>query len=196
MDTETIHVFETASSALVEAVLHLRLTVEQVVAAEMMWKPHREAIADEIEHPHWDWSRKTDLLGEPGVRFLGVEFGSAMQGMIALWEHGHVARLPAVYGQPLVYVEYLEAAPWNVRLPGRIPRYRAVGSRLVGRAASLSTELGFSGRVGLVALPQAEEFYEQGCGMTPVGQYPEYNGLMYYRTDGGTGAAANWEGVK
>jgi len=35
------------------------------------------------------------------------------------------------------------------------------------------------GRVGLHALPQAEEFYRK-CGMTPIFRDPQHEDLVYY----------------
>lgn len=180
MDTHPVYLIESASGVPVEAALHLRLTIAQVVAAEAAWKPTRDALADYLEHGHWDWSLKAPLLDEPGARFMGVECVGLMQGMIAVWETGHVGKLPEQVGAPLVYVEYVESAPCNLGLGGQAPRYRGVGSRLVTRAAVLSRDLGYGGRVGLVALPQAESFYERRCGMTALGRDRGYNRLTYY----------------
>ena len=43
-----------------------------------------------------------------------------------------------------------------------------------------SVDEGFHGRVGLHSLPQAEEFYEQKCGMTRIGVDPDYESLSYF----------------
>lgn len=99
---------------------------------------------------------------------------------MSLDEAGHLARLTEHSGQPVVYVNFLESAPWNFRLPDRTPRYRGVGLRLLQYAVSLSTDLGYDGRIGLISLPGAEAFYEQTCRMTGVGEDPRYNGLMAY----------------
>jgi len=40
-----------------------------------------------------------------------------------------------------------------------VPRYRGIGTRLFAGATNYSVELGFDGRIGLVSLPQAEDFY-------------------------------------
>jgi hypothetical protein len=180
VETRPVLLFETASNSLVEAVLDLRLTAEQVIAAEAVWKPCRDALGDEIEHGHWDWSLKTEMLAEPGARFLGVEYAGQMQGMMAIWESGRLARMGPDVGRPLVYVDFLEAAPWNLRLARQVPRYGRVGSSLIDEAVTASLALGWGGRIGLHALRGAEPFYEQKCGMASWGQDPGYNGLMYY----------------
>jgi hypothetical protein len=73
----------------------------------------------------------------------------------------HSVELVVDRGKPLVYVEYLESAPWNLKDLCDKPRYGAIGTRLIEAAVRLSIEEGFHGRVGLLALPQAEPFYEQ-----------------------------------
>lgn len=81
----------------------------------------------------------------------------------------------------LIYVDYLEVAPWNLRIDGvQVPRYYGVGSVLVAAGAALSLSLGFAGRVGLHALPQAEAFYRERCRMTDLGTDPHYHDLRYF----------------
>lgn len=47
-------------------------------------------------------------------------------------------------------------------------------------AVEQSEEEGFHGRVGLHALPQAERFYAEVCGMTPLGPDPGAQNLIYF----------------
>ena len=65
----------------------------------------------------------------------------------------HVARLGADKGKPLIYIDFIEIAPWNWVIPeiGQRGRFRALGSTLFRRAVKLSEEEGFHGRVGLHA---------------------------------------------
>ena len=75
---------------------------------------------------------------------------------------------------PLVYVDYIAAAPWNLgeflKKMGYQPRYREVGRVLMTTAITLSRDLGYEGRIGLHSLPQTESFYENTCGMMPLGE--------------------------
>lgn len=52
MDTHPIFLFETASNALVEAVLYPTLGAGQIRAAEASWAAHRASL--HAEHSHWD----------------------------------------------------------------------------------------------------------------------------------------------
>src|SRR5690606_27231869 len=82
---------------------------------------------------------------------------------------------------PLVYVDYLEIAPWNLRLPdiGQARRYRGVGGVLLREAILQSLDEGFHGRVGLHSLPQSERFYTD-CGMTGMARDAAKQNLLYF----------------
>ena len=94
----------------------------------------------------------------------------------------YVAQMDIDRGRPLLYIDYLEVAPWNWRIPeiGRDGRFRGVGSALFWNAVQQSLEEGFQGRVGLHALPQAEAFYRDGCHMTPLGRDAAKQNLLYF----------------
>jgi hypothetical protein len=109
-----------------------------------------------------------------------------MQGLMMVAHSPYLARLAPDAGGPLVYIDYLESAPWNIRPLAESPRYGAVGMRLLWAAVEVSVAEGFAGRVGLHSLPQAEPFYEQACGMTNLGVDPDYESLNYFEfTRGG-----------
>ncbi len=81
----------------------------------------------------------------------------------------------------LVYVDYLEAAPWNCRTAlGVAPLFSGVGSILLITAIQRSFELEFKGRVGLHALPQSVDFYQAKMGMTELGPDPAKDNLRYF----------------
>ena len=81
----------------------------------------------------------------------------------------------------LVYVRYLQIAPWNRPTFAERPRYRGIGSILIRAATALSQDMEFKGRIGLHSLPQAEGFYFV-CGMTELDEDPEFQNLRYFET--------------
>lgn len=83
-------------------------------------------------------------------------------------------------GKDLVYVEYVENAPWNRPELADPPLYRGIGSILIRAAIALSIEEEFKGRIGLHALPQSNGFYANTCGMTDLGIDASYHGLRYF----------------
>ena len=74
-------------------------------------------------------------------------------------------RLPEQEGQALIYVDYIEVAPWNLKTLmlglGEGPRFNAIGSRLIEAAVRRSVEEECKGRIGLHSLPITEQFYRK-----------------------------------
>ena len=79
----------------------------------------------------------------------------------------------------LAYVDYVEVAPWNREFwkPHRL--YGSVGTVLVRAAIQLSLDEGYSGRIGLHSLPQADKFYRR-LGLTDLGCDPAYDQMRYF----------------
>lgn len=180
MDTQPIRLVRASTREPVDALLHWQVAADRVIAAETSWAPFRSQAGEDAEHAHWDWRLKVGLLTRPGYRCLGVECDGDMQGMAIVCDTGKRARLEPDRGQPLVYIDFLESAPWNNPEIVPDPRLRGAGQRLIWAAIRLSRERGYHCRVGLHSLPQSESYYEQTCRFTAVGQDPRYNGLMYY----------------
>ena len=85
----------------------------------------------------------------------------------------------------VLYVDYLESAPWNYEpfVRPNLPRYRGVGGILIGEAIRISLAGGLRGRLGLYSLPGSEGFYTR-IGMRRlfedrIGQSPTY-GCWYF----------------
>lgn len=177
----------------VAATVRLGLTDAEVLAVEAVWGPVRRAAVQRLvqggyplhqmpQHWHWDWGRKVPKLALLAYTGVGVEVGGDCQGLMLLALVGHDARLPADLGRPLVYVDYVETAPWNLDPLDPNPRYSGVGKRLLTAAVQVSADEGFGGLIGLHSLPQAEGFYEQRCRLVRVGPDPHYAGLEYFES--------------
>jgi hypothetical protein len=179
MEDRPVQLLDCVTDATVEAVLRTRLSAQVVVATEVLWNPHRQAIP-EAEHSHWDWSLKVGRLAIPGARIMGIECRGALEAMSFVLEQGKLARLPPALGLPLLYIDILEAAPWNLRRPGINPRFRGLGPTLMVAAVRLSELLGYEGRIGLHSLEQAEDFYRRACQMSELGPDRGYYGLVYF----------------
>ena len=130
---------------------------------------------------HWNWRRKVEalqgMLANPG---FSIVCDGLTQGMMIVDTATHRCRIDGQKDQHLVYVEFVENAPWNRAELFTPPRYRGVGSILIRAAVSLSEELEFHGRIGLHSLPQANGFYANTCGMTDLGTDPDREGLRYF----------------
>jgi hypothetical protein len=168
----------------VQAELFDDVTIEDFLQTQRDWRPLVLEAAQRLtragdrpsiipQHFHWDWTRKEGDLRMLANRFYGIRREDKLQGLAKLMTVGHVCRLPEQAGKPLVYVDYLEVAPWNIKplmtALGRPHRFAGVGTRLVEIAVRLSVDEGFRGRLGLHSLPTSEPFYINTCAMTPVG---------------------------
>lgn len=171
------------------------ITEQQLTDWEGEWLPelfkavqrlHRAGVGRQFwpQSRHWNWRKKSDMLqamlGKPGV---SIVCRGVTQGMMIVDTVMKRCRIDGQRGKDLVYVEYLENAPWNRKeLLFDPPRYRGVGTVLIGAAIELSKSEGFKGRVGLHSLPQSNGFYASTCGMTDLGADAGYQNLHYFET--------------
>lgn len=182
--------------------LHDALRRADLELIERSWASDRARIMAELlradvarrawpESLHWDWSRKASELDLLALRGFGIFCERAWQGAMMTRTVGHRAKLVEDRNKPLVYIDFLEAAPWNWRVApiGQERRLKGVGVVLMREAVSQSIDEGFHGRVGLHALPQAEQFYSRVCGMTRVEEEPGAGPLVYFEFTRAQGTA-------
>lgn len=87
---------------------------------------------------------------------------------------------------PLVYVNFLEVAPWN--RPGAPERlFNGLGPILLRMACDLSVQRGYEGRVGLHSVAAAQTFYSR-MGFRSLDCPNEYNELYFELDPGGAHA--------
>ncbi len=190
-EASTIYLFDVAAGTEVEAELRDAIEEAQLVDWQTKWQPALIAVLQDLarqrvpmaqwpQNLHWDWRAKmaqvARLLAFSGFSVVCV---GVTQGLMRVDLNKH-AREPSQKGKPLVYVDYLEVAPWNRVDLGRPARYRGVGTALLTAAVALSLQEDFKGRIGLHSLPQADGFYRDRCGMTDLGPDPHYQGLRYF----------------
>lgn len=200
-DVSPVFLLDVANDSMVEAELWDSITERHVEDWETEWVPElfkaiqrlRRAgieIAEWPESRDWNWRTKAaHFKGMLGRQGFAIMCEGVTQGMMFV-DLTRRARHPDHEGQHLVYVDFLEAAPWN--RPGLVAdkaKYRGVGSLLILAAVMLSKEEEFHGRIGLHSLPQANGFYANHCGMHDLGQDADYGKLRYFEMTS-TNAAA------
>lgn len=176
-------------------------TLESLELIERLWGTERARLAEELrahgemlQSSHWRWTWKAER--PPHWHCLvTVECEGQVQGVMAVENLLRPSRI--VPGAWVLYVDFLEVAPWNYRVPSnratpavRLPRFAGVGTVLIGEALRISVGRSASGRIGLHSLPQAEEFYVGRCGMNGCGPDPDYYDLVYFEY--ANGVAAEW----
>ena len=186
--TGVVEIIRAGDKVVVTAELVARCTAADFNAAEAEWGPLRRqfrasgesgAIETAQEHGHWNWGRKAPPLSDPAFRGIALKFEGRTQGLMLVRLEGIMSRLDAA-PRPLVYIEFIEVAPWNLRGLFQAPEFSRVGTALFREAVRLSESLGFEGRVGLHSLPQSEEFYSGACAMTRLGVDRDHEGLAYF----------------
>ncbi len=178
---------------LISATILEGMAATDLLVVENEWRTERSSVMQELlakdvarpnwpESLHWDWSRKVPELQLLASTGFGIVCEKQWQGVMMTKSAGYSAQLNPDKGKPLLYLDYLEVAPWNWVIPqlNRDGKYRMVGSTLFWKAVQQSEEEGFHGRVGLHALPQAEPFYKKVGHMTPVGRDPSKQNLLYF----------------
>lgn len=193
MSSERVEVVRRSDGAFVEAELLDGVRPEDLALVERAWGPTRLEIYEALlkagvprarwpESLHWDWTKKAPDLKLLAASGFGIVCEKKWQGLLLAKTAGHQAALSPDKGKPLVYVDYIETAPWNWRIEAiaQEGEWQAVGSLLFRKAVVLSLDEGFRGRLGLHALPQAERYYTEACGMTAVGRDSSKQNLMYF----------------
>lgn len=174
----------------------------RLTQAEQTWNPARAALAATLraagfgmESGHWDWRNKLGFVPPGWHCLVAVEAEGEVQGLMAVETALRPSHLDP--SRWVVYVDFLEVAPWNRREPAdraapaiQSPRFAGVGALLLSEAVRMSMGQSARGCVSLHSLPSAEEFYESRCGMTRVGPDPTYYDLVHFEYP--EGAAARW----
>ena len=130
---------------------------------------------------YWNWRQKSQafnpLISKAG---FSVMCENQTQGMMFVDLAQHRCKLKEQAGKHLVYVDFVETAPWNREEFLAEPRYHGVGTLLMRAAIKRSRDEEFGGRIGLHSLPESEEFYRRVCGMTDLGTDSKQESYLRY----------------
>ncbi len=109
---------------------------------------------------NWNWRAKAHHLRLSSASGFAVVCEEEWQGAMLTKSGTHFLQRAEDRGKPLIYIDFLEVAPWNWTIPGigQYGRFGRVGRHLFCRAIQQSFDEGFGGRVGLHALPQSTRF--------------------------------------
>ena len=153
----------------------LTLTDKHLDDFETFWKSRLQASNE--EDGHWNWIKKNQFtLFSSDYEKYAVECEQITQGLMMLEVSNYSRNNPQ---QKIIYVDFLSTAPWNRISLKNPPDYKGVGLTLLSFAKQRSKQLGYEGRVGLHALPKAENFYKRR-GMINFGFDTEKEDLIYF----------------
>jgi hypothetical protein len=138
-----------------------RITQAQFAEVQESWSQYKEShppLNGKPGNHDWDWLKKSRSSLEHHLDhvFGGIVVDDVIQGMIMMrsqFPPRYPCRMRGHEGQFLIYVEYLESAPWNVpRYAGDEALYKGVGVNLISVAVNYSLRWDLGGRVGLHSL--------------------------------------------
>lgn len=194
MSVHTAYIIDAATGDPVQVELDDDLTVDVLLDVEDQWKVPREELRAKLralgvarkdwpESLWWDWGMKSVRLafGDPNdFRIMALRRQAVWEAAMVTRSKNHVALLAPDIGKPIVYVDFLEVAPWNWTIDKiQNRKFKASGPVLLRAALEQSYAKGWDGRVGLHALPQAASFY-LGQGLQFVKNDPAKQDLPYY----------------
>lgn len=173
-----IYLKEVSSGTLVRAELYDSIQQRHLDHHNQLWKPVTTKLNE--QQGHWDWQKKwTHFSKQLSFQSFAIECNGETQGLMIV---NTIMRcqIRQQANKHLVYVEYLEVAPWNRQSVTSAPRFKLVGTVMIAAAIQLSLDEGNQGRIGLHSLPQADTFYRGQCGMTDLGQDASKQNLFYF----------------
>lgn len=151
-------------------------------AVERGWGPERQRLPASAEHRHWDWENKT---GQSKYRLVAVMNEESCEGLLSITKR----TVPSWKdGRPLVYVAYIESAPWNNDAHPDGARHKGVGAGLMTGAIMLSQESAAKGGVCLHSLDSSRRVYRH-WGMMAYGRDMRYEDLTYFEFSADEAAA-------
>lgn len=185
VEVQQIQLLDMSAEQVIEGELWHAITEQHLQDWQGLWKPAMQDLRKELleraidpdeklSTTFWEWDDKVkDVEGFLESRSYSVMCEGTTQGLMIVNLASRESLIHEQQGKPLVYVNYLEVAPWNQRVIETVkPRFYGVGSVLLRAAIELSLENEFSGRVGLHSLPKSESWYRNKCGMTDLGVRP------------------------
>ena len=133
-----------------------------------------------IPDQHWNWRRKCAIAPGSNRQMYALLNGSHVEAVMMLLS-GRTSQLDTP-GLPLVYVDFVAAAPWNRGSIQRPERFHGMGTMMLGAAVEVSRMQKLNGRCGLHSLPSAESFYRH-IGMKEFGIDASYYDMRYFEFD-------------
>ncbi len=167
-------------ATLCDAVLVRGVAVDRLREIERIWRSRRdESLFSGVDDFVWNWENKVEDI-DSGVMLLSeLRCNDMPQGAIAVSTRYRNSQCDE--RNHVLYVEYLENAPWNIKgNASGVSKYLGVGILLIAEAIEISLTRGLNGRIALHSLPQAEPFYRDKCRFTEFGPDASENGLVYF----------------
>ena len=192
MKVTNVQIFDQRIRSFVQAEMLEDPADDYVETVDALWSVYKRRILRERraagkpipEHSHWNWKLKLEQerLENSFYKCFAIVRDEPQGLMMLKYGREFVCRRGEQQGKPLVYLAYIESAPWNVKEYGDTIRYSGIGTEFYKMAIRFSRLLGFAGKIGLHSLPNAEAFYANTCQMVSLGNDPKYDNLVYFES--------------
>jgi hypothetical protein len=166
----------------------VRMQQQHVDDFEGIWRGILQTLGQDDGFWSWAWKKRLSVLDDRFEAYA-VEYEGLTQGLLWIETQWHYSWRNLAHR--IVYIEALASAPWNRRSLDDPPYLRGVGAALLLYARRRSYTLGYEGRVGLHALPEAEAFYQRQ-NMPDYGRDPEKENLRYFEYGRLTQPLSDW----
>ncbi len=185
---KAITLFQPETTQSVKAELWDMITEKNLIDWENKWNPERDRILEKLKElgeklpqsSHWSWRKKLQSTRGSSQKFFSIVCDDMTQAMM-ITDNIQNARLPVQKGKHLVYIGFLEVAPWNrIGIPEEPLNYSGCGTALIREAIEYSKTEEFKGRIGLHSLPQSNDYYANKINMTNMGPDKNYENLCYF----------------
>lgn len=190
-EIEFVQLFDVENQEFVEADLIDVITDANLEDWRSRWIPEQyrlivhmlnrgDDIAKNSDSLHWNWGNKvSDLSLSANKIGYSIVYGGITQALMIV-DVGKKCRLEEQLNKCLVYVDYVQTAPWNNRkLSSRSIKFKGCGTHMLRKALNLSKLLFGECRLGLHSLRGSSEFYSK-FGMKNLGHELGYDGLEYF----------------
>lgn len=166
--TQVVRVLNRQTGQIVEAELISDVSPALVVDAQRRWNSYRGMMLEQRsregigppENSEWDWTYKLSTSDPDEIRFFAIDLLGRVEGLMMLAVVPQASRQEGRDRDCILYVEFLEAAPWNQpEYAGAKAQYKGIGISLLSCAVERSMEAGCGGAIGLHSLSTAEAFY-------------------------------------
>ncbi len=199
--SSTVGLLETATGKTQIANLHYGIHERHIVDVEQLWQPAYSLLSrwsgkgHVEESSHWDWRKKMRSVRRSSRQdSFAIEYGDLTQGLMVVTS-GRSSRIEVGERRELVYVDFVEVAPWNRTGWKPQRQFASIGSVFIRIAVEFSFDCGFDGRVGLHSLPQADGFYRR-MGLFDLGSDPDYDDLRYFELTAAEARQAKWGDIR
>jgi hypothetical protein len=187
-----VYLRDNHTGQLVEATLVVNLQIREIeLTEENQWRPFIKQCFEGLkasgipedrwpQHSGWSWREKHRKHSRAiSYKFFGIRCDGQLQGLMLLNTLIQKARAKEHQGKHILYVQYIETAPWNLAAFTKEPKYSLVGTNFISIAIEVSKDEECDGRIALHSLPQSDEFYIK-CGMTDLGNDSTEDNLRYF----------------